>query len=828
MSAEQGREILHEDVQDDDQGFAIRLKRNHRSAVCERYMILEETIHALEFDRVRKIAAGLAVSALGSERLAELMPFETPSEAEQCMMRTGEMVSIISTTEFPLYGLHDIRDDLRQASVEGSALAPDSLLRIAESCAVAVEVRSFLGARKQNAPLLMEMSRGLADLKALAREIAEAIEADGTVKDDASSELKKIRQATRSETRSLEGKLSGILQKWSERGYLQDVVISYREGRLVLPVKDEMRNRVQGVIVDQSATGSTIFMEPVETLEMSNRLRQLEIDEKREIHKIMLDLTRHVHNQLDDIWQSLATLTDLDEYYGRARLALRWESVEVALSDQGKIRILRGRHPLLLERLKSGVIPLAMEMLPPLKALVISGPNAGGKTVVLKTIGLFSLMASAGLFVPAAPGCELPFFRSIHADIGDAQSIESDLSTFTAHVARLKRMVEDQESPKLILVDEIGSSTDPALGAALAQAVLLELVRQKNVITMVTTHHGTLKAFAHEHEGIENGSMSFDENELVPTYAFRPGLPGSSYALEIAQRVGFPQELLDTARGYLGKGMLGLEELVSDLSRKIEEYEKLRRQSDLKLTEYGALQKLYEERTKQLKKMQAEAKAKAVAEAEAMISKAGRDMEAAIRDIKQQNASKDVIKSARETMTTVREEVEQVRKAAEKVLEPERSERLHLENVTVGARVEIEDLNGIGTVVALQKGGKRVDVEIGGARLTVDAKRLYAAPAEPSRKNARVEMNFNLTARHVSDQLDLRGKYGDEAIPEVDSYLAAASESNLKLVTLIHGKGTGALRVKVHEFLNTHPLVKGYRDGGRNNDDFGCTQVELK
>jgi DNA mismatch repair protein MutS2 len=791
-------------------------------------MILDETIHALEFDRVRKIASGLAVSPFGAERLADLMPFETASEAEQCMMRTGEMVKLLSATEFPLYGLSDIRLDLRQASVEGSALAPESLLHIAECCAVGAEVRTFLHTRRSDAPLLYEMSRNIADLKSLARDILESIEADGTVKDDASPGLKKIRQAIRAETRTLEGKLSGILQKWGERGYLQDSVISYREGRLALPVKDEMRGKVQGVIIDQSATGATVFVEPVETLEMSNRLRQLDIDEKREIHKIMLDLTRRVHEHLDDIWTTLAILADFDEYYGRARLALRWDGVEVSLSDLGRIRILRGRHPLLIERLRNAVIPLSLDLLPPLKALVISGPNAGGKTVVLKTLGLFSLMASAGLFVPAAPGCELPFFKSIHADIGDAQSIESDLSTFTAHVARLKRMVEDTDTPKLILVDEIGSSTDPALGAALAQAVMLELVRQKNVVTAVTTHHGTLKAFAHENAGIENGSMSFDENELVPTYTFRPGLPGSSYALEIAERVGFPKELLDTARGYIGKGMLGLEELVSDLSRKIEEYEKLRRQSDLKLTEYGALQKLYEERTKQLKKMQAEAKAKAVAEADAMIAKAGRDMEAAIREIKQQNAAKDVVKAARETMVTVRDEVEKVRKDAEKVLEPEKPNRLPLETLTVGARVEIEDLNGIGTIVALQKGGKRVDVEIGGARLTVDAKRLFAAPAEPSRKNARVEMNFNLMSRQMSDQLDLRGKYGDEAIPEIDSYLAAASESHLKLVTLIHGKGTGALRVKVHEFLNTHPLVKGYRDGGRNNDDFGCTQVELK
>ncbi|HEY3294994.1 MAG TPA: endonuclease MutS2 [bacterium] len=789
-------------------------------------MIFEETLHTLEFDRVRKIAAGLCASALGSDRLAALLPFSDVGDAELCLMRTGQMVTILSATEFPIFGLTDIREELRAASISGAALDPESLLRVAECAAVSVAVKAFLGARRQTSPLLFEMVRDLADLKKLAQDIQSAIDADGTIKDDASPGLKRIRQTIRSETKALEGKLNGILQKWADRGYLQDSIISYREGRLALPVKDEMRNRVQGVIVDQSASGATVFMEPVETLEVSNRLRQLELEERREIHRIMLDLTSRVHSHLDEFWQVMNAMADLDEYYGRARLALRWDGVDAAFSERGAVRILRGRHPLLLERLKSNVIPLTMEMQPPLRTFVISGPNAGGKTVVLKTVGLFCMMAAAGLFIPASPGCELPFFAGIHADIGDAQSIESDLSTFTAHVARLKRMVEDESRPKLILIDEIGSSTDPALGAALAQAVLLELVKQE-AITLVTTHHGSLKAFAHETDGIENGSMSFDENSLVPTYTFRAGLPGSSYALEIAERVGFPHHLLEAARAFAGTGMLGLEQLVSELSRKIEDYEKLRQQSDLKLTEYGALQKLYQERTNQLKKIQAEAKARAVAEADAMIAKAGRDMDAAIKEIKKQSASKETVKAARETIMTVREEVEKTRRETEKILEPEKPERIPLDTVRVGDRVEIEDLQGVGRVLAIQKNGKRVDIEIGGARLTVDVKRLYAAPVEAKRGAPRVKMDFTLDTAYVNDQLDLRGKYGEEAIPEIDSYLAAAVEARLKTVTLIHGKGTGALRTKVHTFLNTHPLVRSYHDGGRDSMDFGSTVVEL-
>jgi len=361
----------------------------------------------------------------------------------------------------------------------------------------------------------------------------------------------------------------------------------------------------------------------------------------------------------------------------------------------------------------------------------------------------------------------------------------------------------------------------------LAEAVLLELTKQ-GAVTFVTTHSGTLKAFAHEADGVGNGSMTFDEESLQPTYQYRPGVPGSSYALEIAERVGFPKAILETARGFIGKGMLGLEELVSDLSQKIEHYEKLRRESDLKLNEYAALQKLYQDKTKELKKVQAEAKAKAVAEAELMLEKTSRDMEAMIKEIRKEQASKEAVKAARETLREVRERVDEQRSASQKILEPEKPVRPKLERANIGDRVEIDDLQGVGTVISTQKGGRRAEVEIGGVRLWVEVNRLSLADAEQKGKRSRVEMTFTLDTPYVSPQIDLRGKYGDEALPEIDSYLAAAAESNLKQVTIIHGKGTGALRVKVREFLETHPLVRSYHDGGPKSDDFGSTVVDLK
>jgi DNA mismatch repair protein MutS2 len=792
-------------------------------------MIAPETLTALEFDRIREIVKALAVSALGEERLKTLAPFDRMEEAEHWLMLTGEIVRLLreATGGFPIYGLTDIREELKRAAVEGVALEPESLLKIGNTAHVSREMKQYLRSRKSAAPLLFSLSETMTSFEEIEKRITDTVETDGTIKDDASHELKHIRQAIHKEEKHLEAKLQKILSKWSASGALQEEVISYRSGKLVLPVREEMRGRVQGMIVDQSSSGQTVFMEPVETLEISNKVRQLEIDEKKEIHRILQEITALIRAALPDLTNTLETLAELDELYARGRLALRWDSVEPEFTSKGEVRIWKGRHPLLLDRLKNAVVPLTIEITPPVRTIVISGPNAGGKTVALKTVGLFCAMAAAGLFVPAAPGSELPFFAGIHADIGDAQSIESDLSTFTAHIGKLRRLVIDPSRPKLILVDEIGSSTDPAVGAALAQAILLELTRQE-AVSLVTTHHGGLKAFAHETEGMENGSMAFDEQSLTPTYVYRSGVPGSSYALEIAARVGFPKSLLEHAQSFLGKGLMGLEELVGDLSRKIEDYEKLRRQSDLKLNEYAALQKLYEERVSELKKVKAETKKKALAEAEYLMLHASREFEAAIKEVKEGAASSAAIKAARERIAVVKGEVEKTQKEAEKTLAPPQPERVKLEKAAVGDRVEIEDMNGVGKVVSIQKHGKRAEIEIGGVRLWVDANRLFAAPEEKKGKLKRVEMTVELNTPWVPTKLDLRGKYGEEALPEIDSYLASAAELNYKEVSLIHGKGTGALRVKVREFLDTHPLVKSYHDGGPNSDDFGCTVVELK
>lgn len=795
-------------------------------------MIGEETLLALEWERVISIAAGLAASPLGAERLLALDVPVSKNRAELLLIRTQEMVRVLTETDggLPMDGLADVREPLSRAAIEGASLDPLDLRKIAESIACYNRVRVQLHTRGESLPELAGLAGRLWDHGRIAKQIESAIDLNGELFDDASPDLKRLRHERRKENKHLEDRLGSIMQKWADQGYLQDSVVSFRDGKLVLPVRDDAKHKVQGVMVDTSASGATVFLEPVETLPISNKLRQLELEEKREIHRILLKLTALVHEHLEEIILSLEIMAEFDELYARARLALRWEGTAPELNDIGVIRLWRARHPLLIERMREkklqSVVPLTLEIIPPIRTVVVSGPNAGGKTVALKTVGLLSLMAGAGFFIPASSGSQLPCFESIWADIGDAQSLEGDLSTFTGHVARLRKMTEESARSKLLLVDEIGSSTDPAIGAALAQATLLEWTMQ-NAVSVVTTHHGSLKAFAHETEGLVNGSMAFDEQSLTPTYHFREGLPGSSYALEIAQRVGFPNRVLTRARSFLDKGALGLEELVSELSRKIEEYEKLRKESDLKLTQYEALSKLYQERSDELKKIKAQAKKQALAEAEKLVEESRKEIEKLVQQIKEQQAEKAAVTSAREKLRALREKVEVEKTKNVKELKEPVPETRRPQAIEVGLHVGVDGVEGEGVVTNLKRGGKQVEVEMNGMRLWFDASRLYMPDLSKKKKSAQIKVNVQMSDERITGELDLRGKLGDEAVPMIDRYLAVASEQRYPSVKIIHGKGTGALRVRVREFLQRHPLVKNMHDGGANQDDFGSTVVEL-
>jgi DNA mismatch repair protein MutS2 len=644
------------------------------------------------------------------------------------------------------------------------------------------------------------------------------------VVDNASHELKQIRRALVFQHERLRSRLNSILEHWSDRGFCRENLITIKGGRFVIPVKEECRTQVKGLIADQSGSGMTIFIEPLETLEIANGIRQLEIDERKEVLRILKSLTASVAIEREAISSSLEVLAIIDSLYARALYARRWKAHAPTINTKHHLRLVKAQHPLLLERHSGEVIPLDLELGKDFRTLVITGPNAGGKTVALKTIGLLTLMASSGILIPAEPGSEIPYMENIHAHIGDEQSIEQDLSTFTSHLTHLKEILEDTSSSKLVLIDEIGAATDPALGSALAMAVMERLTAQK-ALSVITTHHGALKTFAHQQPGMGNGSMEFDEETLTPTFRFRPGIPGSSYAFEISQRVGIPEDILARSRELVGEDRSNLEQLLTELTKKIKSLERERQESTLKRTQYDALEKLYREQATKLREQEKTLKRKALEEAENLLKDINRQIESCVREIRESQASQKSIQVAHETVRKIKKDVtERIQK-----IEPQKAEKpsktVPSRAITIGDHVKLEGAEEVGLVVSKQ--GNRFEVEIGQVKLWANRSKLELVEGKPAKKKDRVKIKIEAGDSTAGSEIDLRGMTAEEALPLVEKYLFDTYTSGWSSVGIIHGKGTGALRAKILEFLDNHPLVKSTRSGRPEEGDYGVTIVEL-
>jgi len=779
----------------------------------------------LEFDKIRDMLAARAVSPMGAERLRALIPLPTAELSQSELLRVEQMKRVLERDDsIPIHGLTDIRSHLKVLTAEGAVLEGPALLAIANVLAASRALSSFFHHRREDVPELYKVSSHLEVFPEIEDSIRHAIGPEGQVVDSASPELRQIRRAMVFQHERLRSRLASVLEAWAQHGYCQENLVTIKGGRFVIPVKEEFRARVKGLIADESSSGMTAFIEPLETLEIANGIRQLEIDERKEIHRILKSLTAQVAAERHAISASLDVLATIDSLHARAQLARKWNAHIPTLNPKKHLHLVNARHPLLLERQSGQVVPLNLELGVDFRTLVITGPNAGGKTVALKTIGILTLMASSGVLIPADPGTEIPFVERIYADIGDEQSIEQDLSTFTSHLTHLKHILEDDSTSKIVLIDEIGAGTDPALGSALAMAVMERLTDQE-ALSVITTHHGSLKTFAHQHPGVGNGSMEFDEDTLTPTYRFRPGIPGSSYAFEISQRVGIPMDILERSRELVGAERANLEQLISDLTRKIRESEFERRESSLRRSEFDALKKLYQEHSDRLKEQERTLKRTALAEAEELLKNVNRRIESSIQEIKESKASSEAIKQAHAVVKTIEKEItEQIKKTEPRRAKPV-SRKAPSREIVVGDRVQLDGYSEIGVVAKQQ--GKKVEVEIGSVRLWTDRNKLVLVEKDSSREKDRVKIKIEAGDKGAGGELDVRGMTTEEALPVVDKYLLDAYTSGWASVGIIHGKGTGALRSKITELLKDHPLVKSIRPGRPEEGDYGVTIVEL-
>jgi DNA mismatch repair protein MutS2 len=775
----------------------------------------------LEFDKVRERILRYAASDPGRDLLRELPFLTSDVGVREELERVSEMKRLLEEEEgCPLDGIRPIHGSVVRASIEGSVLQGNELAAIVATLRASRALRGFLARRKETSPLLWEMAEPLAVDKVLEYNIEHAVDETGAVRASASRELQAIRRSIAESYDQLKKRLGGILKEVAEQGLSQEEIITTREGRMVIPVKAEHKNRVPGFIHSASSSGATVFIEPTVTLELNNAITNLQFAEQREIARILRTLTAQVGAAREMILPTLEILAELDGLHARAKYSIEVMGNAPTVNREGALRLIDARHPILLiAHGREGTIPLSLELGTEAKTLVISGPNAGGKSVAMKCVGLLILMTQAGIHIPAAAESSVPVMEDLFVDIGDEQSIESDLSTFSSHLKNLKGIASAARPRTLVLIDEIGSGTDPSEGGAIAAAVL-EWLTRSGALTIATTHQGVLKVFAHETPEVINGAMEFDQTTLTPTYRFRPGIPGSSYALEMADRLGFQKPLMERSRALLGEEQHRMESLLTELESAVQQYRADSAELSRERAEAAELAKSYTEKMREIRSEMKELRRRAVEDAQAIVEKANAAIEESIRRIRESGGKKETVREARETVRAVREEIS---REAELVAEPPPEAA---RAIAEGETVTIHGGGNPGEVLQIAPDGKSALVVFGNVRMRVPLSDLRPTPKKERRRDQVAEIRTEKQAS-ATRELDLRGMTGDEAIPLLDKFLDDALLAGYGRVDVIHGKGTGALRKKVVEFLQGHPRVRGVRIAEWNEGGMGATIVEL-
>jgi DNA mismatch repair protein MutS2 len=783
----------------------------------------EKSLEMLEFPKIREIIAEYTSFSASRELVMNLAPLQDYERISLLLQQTAETRSLLDWDKgFSIGSVHDIRDKARLAALEG-ILDSLSLLEIQQTLSALHELRRYLESIASEFPMLWNIAKDIVELQQIEKDIASCIDPAGEVLDSASPTLAGIRAQLRTTRAQILEKLETIVQSPRGGRILQEDVITERDGRYVLLVKLEHRHDLRGIVHDISNTGATVFMEPTATVGLGNAIRELVVEERHEIEKILRLLTAEVGAHTDDITRSIELVAELDLILAKARYA-RWinavEPVILEPSTDGKkkagyIKLIDARHPLLGEK----AVPFSLELGDKYSVLVITGPNTGGKTVTLKTIGLLNVMAQAGLPIPADKDSQLPIFDNVFSDIGDEQSIEQTLSTFSWHVGNIVRIIGQAAGKSLVLLDELGTSTDPEEGSALARAILRYFL-SKGILTVATTHFSDLKAFAHTTSGLNNASLEFDPKTLTPTYHLTIGTPGGSNAIATAARLGIPNEIIIDARSMLSGHSQELEGLLANLMEEKQKIVSLER--DL-TTERENLKRRNAELDKELQRIKTEERRTLQAERDAIVQEAAelhKEIRQAATELRKEKTSSK-LEEAKKSLSRVREQI-----ASEKWQPPagataEEDTRL----IKIGDTVRIKEAGLTGTVLSINETLQEVEVQAGNTKMRLGLNGVVKTTPAADKFTPPPKVP---PARRVPMELDLRGKRADEVEPILDTYLNDASQSNLSEARIIHGIATGTVRSIVREFLKNHPLAKSFRSGGRDEGGDGVTVVKLQ
>ena len=780
----------------------------------------ERNLRVLEFPKIRARMAALATTEMGRACALELMPSSDPFLVRRMQQQTEEASTVLAYNgSNPMAAFTDVRPFLKLAQI-GSTLSAKAILQIADAMKASRLVRSALVTDREDTPLLTELGSRLYANRRLEEDIFDAILSEDEISDHASSELADIRRHIRVLNDRIRDKLNSIVRSPSTVKYLMDAIITMRNGRYVVPVKAECRANVPGIVHDQSGTGSTLFIEPMSVVEAGNELKQWAVKEKNEIERILAAFSAQIGPDAELIGDSLENLAEIDMIFARAALGRSMNAVPPKLNEEGRVNLIRARHPLIDP---DKVVPSNLWLGSDFTTLVITGPNTGGKTVTLKTVGLLSLMAQAGMQIPAAYGSELAIFDETFADIGDEQSIEQSLSTFSSHMTNIVDILERVTENSLVLFDELGAGTDPTEGAALAMAILNRLLESK-VRTMATTHYSELKVFALSTPGVENASVEFNVETLRPTYRLSIGVPGKSNAFEISRKLGLPEEIIDSAKEKLSGDQVRFEDVIANA-----EYHRQIAEKERKLAEEAHLetQRLRDEAEKLRSDLAAHRERdlrKAKDEARRILQRAQRESEQLIADLKKKNSGELKEHELHAMRAKLQSAIDE---NAEKIEVPAGVGEVP-KTVQVGDTVELVNLGTKATILTLPDSKGECTVQAGALKLKAKLRDMRTAQPDKPKKQPKSGNQIHVAPRPVETECDVRGCNLEEALMAVDLFLDGAVLNRLRTVSIIHGKGTGILRAGIHKHLRTHSAVKEFRLGRYGEGEDGVTIVTLK
>ena len=791
------------------------------------------------FKAIRERLNELCISEMGKEFVGKMCFCTDVDEIHTHLRLIQDFETLMQDgVPFPVRDYNDLRDEFKHLAIDGTVISLESMFALKPTLsALSYIFKFFKSESSEKVPYLKALAEGISIDNHIFTEINRLIDDKGEIPDNASAELAEIRRDIRRKQNSIDHRMHKILVEAKNSGWTDSTAeMTIRDGRPVIPVRAADKRELRGFIHDESATGQTVYIEPAEIFETNNEIKELEYAERREINKILLAFTKILRPEIPNLTMAWRLLGLLDFIRAKAMLAHEYNCVIPELTDEPMFDWIEARHPLLEQKLKGQgkrITPLDLKLGDNNRILVISGPNAGGKSVCLKTIGLIQYMLQCGLAIPVKVDSKCGIFHDMFIDIGDEQSLENDLSTYSSHLINMKELLEHGNERTLFLIDEFGTGTEPQLGGAIAEAILLKM-NEKKSFGVVTTHYANLKLLADNHPGIVNGAMLFDTRYLQPLYVMMIGKPGSSFAFEIAKKIGFPNEILDSAAEISGREHLDFDQQLQQLE--IEKKEVRKKEYELKVADklLDEVVTKYKSQLADIEKNRKTLLREASKEAQEIIDRANAKIEKTIREIKEAQAEKVRTKELREELKEMKTNLANEEKNLSKQLKAEEKEEIANADLKVGDMVGINELEVVGELLAITE--TDVTIQFGDVRLRTTADKLRKisrsqarkAQQNPSYLRKSIMNDINEKAQHFNLTLDVRGQRGEEAVDNVAKYIDEANLLSIKEVSILHGKGNGILRKLIREYLSKQQCVLSFNDASLETGGAGITRVTLK